>query len=99
MKGTRCTRYTGCTKCMRCTRYTKCTRCTRCYKNVTKLDFEAGNDKKYEVEAIWDSTIFVKKLKFGYRPEICLFSAKSTWEPVSVVWPLQKLVSAFIPTS
>lgn len=35
-------------------------------KNVTRLEFEAGNSKKYEVEAIWDSTVYAKKLKSGH---------------------------------
>ena len=36
-------------------------------KNITKLDFEVGgNSKEYKEETIWNSTIYIKKLEFGY---------------------------------
>ena len=30
--------------------------------NNIQLEFEAGNDKKYEVNGIWDSTVYAKEL-------------------------------------
>ena len=29
--------------------------------NDMQLEFEAGNDKKYEVDGIWDSTVYVRE--------------------------------------
>ena len=33
-------------------------------KNVT--EFEAGNDKEYEVEGIWDSMVYAKESAVGH---------------------------------
>ena len=35
--------------------------------NDTQLDFdfEAGNDKNYEIDGIWDSAVYVKKSTIG----------------------------------
>ena len=32
-------------------------------ENVTKLEFNAGNSKKYKVEAIWDSMVYAIESK------------------------------------
>ena len=37
-------------------------------KWVTEL--EAGDSKKYEVEAIWDSTVYTSKSKLGQLPAL-----------------------------
>ena len=37
----------------------------RVYKQLTKLELEAGDNKEYKVEAIWDSAVYVSKLESG----------------------------------
>ena len=32
-------------------------------KNVTELEFNAGNNKEYKMEAIWNSTVYTKESK------------------------------------
>ena len=36
-------------------------------KKITKLEFEVGNSKEYEVQVIWGSTVYVNKAK-GHLP-------------------------------
>ena len=40
--------------------------------NDTQLDFEfeAGNNKDYEVDGIWDSAVYAKELATGKLPEL-----------------------------
>ena len=64
-------------------------------------EFEPGNDKEYEVEAIRDSTVYAKEADRhllglyylvawkGYSEE------ESTWEPSLTVMHLRKMVSTF----
>ena len=33
--------------------------------NNMQLEFKAGNDKKYEVNSIWDSTVYAKESRTG----------------------------------
>ena len=35
-------------------------------EKVTKLDFEAGNSKKYKLKAFWDSAVFAMELESGH---------------------------------
>ena len=35
---------------------------------MTELDFEAGDSKEYEVEAVWDSTVYANKSESGHLP-------------------------------
>ena len=67
-----------------------------------QLEFEAGNNKKYEVNGIWDSAVYAKESTTGQLPRLYyLISWKSypkeenTWEPVSAIQYLQKLVTAY----
>ena len=66
-----------------------------------ELEFNAGNNKKYEVEAIKDSAIYAKKVERHLPGLYYLVSWKSyseeesTWEPSSVVMHLRKMISAF----
>ena len=71
--------------------------------NDTQLnfEFEAGNNKEYEIDGIWDSAVYAKEsagqllglyylvLWKGYPEE------ENTWEAVSVIQHLQRLVTAY----
>ena len=66
------------------------------------MECEAGNDKKYKMESIWDSAVYKKELVAGHLPSLhYLISWKgypkeeNTWEPALVVQNLQKLLGAF----
>ncbi len=73
-------------------------------KTTSKLEFKNdGNGKKYEVEVICNSVVYVKELDSShYLPGLYyLISWKSypeeenTWEPTSAVLHLCKLISTF----
>lgn len=62
----------------------------------------SGNNEKYKVENICNSTVYTRKSKMGYL--LCLYylvswksylKNKNTWKPVSAIQYLQKLVSTF----
>ena len=62
--------------------------------NNTQLDFEfeAGNNKKYEIDGIWDSTVYAKKSATGQLPGLYYLvlwkgypEKENTWEPVSAI--------------
>ena len=64
-------------------------------------EFNAGNDKEYEVEAIKDSAVYAKKAE-GHLPGLYYLifwkgypEKKSTWEPSSAVMHFRKIISAF----
>ena len=64
-------------------------------------EFDAGDNKEYEVEAIKDSAVYAKEAE-GHLPGLYyLISWKSypeeesTWEPSSAVMYLRKMISAF----
>ena len=64
-------------------------------------EFDAGDNKEYEVEAIMDSTVYAKKAE-GYLPGLYYLVSwkgypeeESTWEPSSAVMHLRKMISAF----
>ena len=60
-------------------------------KKVTKLEFKAGNSKKYKVEAIWDSAVYANKTK-GQLPGLYYLVSwkkylkkENTWKPLSTI--------------
>ena len=64
-------------------------------------EFDAGDNKKYEVEAIKDSTVYAKEAE-GHLPGLYYLVSwkgypeeESTWEPSSAVMHLRKMISAF----
>ena len=64
-------------------------------------EFEPGDDKEYEVEAIRDSTVYAKETD-RHLPGLYYLVAwkgypeeENTWKPSSVVMHLQKMVSTF----
>ena len=78
------------------------TRKERVDKRVTKLKLKAGNNEEYKVEAIWDSAVYTSKLKSGQLPSLYYLVAwkdylkdKNTWEPLSAVQHLKKLINCF----
>ena len=71
--------------------------------NDMQLDFkfEIGDDKKYDVVDIWDSTAYTRKSvgqlpRFYYLVLWKSFSEKdNSWEPAMAIQPLQRLVTAY----
>ena len=70
-------------------------------KTVTKLEFEAGYSKEYEMEVIWDSAIYANKAKDYLLSLYYLVAWKkyleeeNTWKLLSAVQHLKKLINAF----
>ena len=66
-----------------------------------QLEFEAGDDKEYEVDGIWDSAVYARELAEQLPGLYYLVSWKSypeeenTWEPASAIQHLRKLVTAY----
>ena len=64
-------------------------------------EFELGDNKKYEVEAIQDSVVYVKEVD-GHLPRLYYLvvwkgypEEANTWKPSSTVMHLRKMVSTF----
>ena len=70
-------------------------------ENAEELD--AGDDSgEYEVEAIWDRTVYARESETGHLPGLYYLvlwkgypEEENTWEPASVVQHLRKLISSF----
>ena len=65
------------------------------------FEFEAGDDKEYQVDSIWNSTIYARELA-GQLPRLYYLvlwksypEKKNTWEPASAIQYLWKLVTAY----
>ena len=65
------------------------------------MEFEAGNGKKYKVEAIWDNTVYANKAKSHLLGLYYLIAWKkypekeNTWELSFTVLYLKKLINSF----
>ena len=66
-----------------------------------KPEFDAGNNKQYEVKAIKNSAVYAKEAE-GHLPSLYYLvswkgypEGKSTWEPFSAVMHLWKMISVF----
>ena len=78
------------------------TRKGRVDKEVRQIEFDAGDNEEYKVEAIWDSAVYARESESGHLPGLYyLISWKgyleeeNTWEPASAVQHLRKLISSF----
>ena len=66
-----------------------------------QLEFDAGNDKTYKFDGIWNSAVYARKLIGQLLGLYYLvswkgyFEEKNTWEPALAIQCLQKLVSAY----
>ena len=70
-------------------------------ENAEELD-ASNNSGEYEVEAIWDSTVYARKSESGHLPGLYYLVSwkgypeeENIWEPISVVQHLKKLISSF----
>ena len=57
-----------------------------------QLKFEAGNNKKYKINGIWDSAVYAKELAIRQLPRLYYLvlwkgypKKKNTWEPVLAI--------------
>ena len=67
-----------------------------------QLEFEAGNDKKYKVDGIWDSVVYTKESTTDQLPGLYYLVSwkgypkeENTLEPVLAIQHYQKLVTAY----
>ena len=65
-------------------------------------EFELGDDKEYEVEAIWDSAVYARESELGHLRGLYYLESwkrypeeENTWEPALAVQHLRKLISSF----
>ena len=80
----------------------KNTRKERVDKQVKKLELEAGDSKKYEIEAISNSAVYATKSESGQLLGLYYLVAwkrypqeENTWKPSSAVQHSQKLINSF----
>ena len=71
-------------------------------KWLAELELEAGDSKEYKIEAIWDSAVYASKSESGQLPGLYYLvvwkgypEEENTWEPLSIVQYLKKLISCF----
>ena len=65
----------------------------------SKPEFDTGNNKKYEVEAIIDSNMYAKKKHLPDLYYLVFWKSypkeNNTWKPSSAVMHLRKIISTF----
>ena len=78
------------------------TRIDQMDKWVTELKLKVGNNEEYKIEAIWNNAVYASKSESGQLPGLYYLVAykgyreeKYTWEPLSMVQHLKKLISCF----
>ena len=72
-------------------------------EKVRQMKFYADDDGgKYKVEAIWESTVYIKESESGYLPGLYYLilwkrypNEKNIWEPALAVQHLRKLINLF----
>ena len=67
-----------------------------------QLEFEAGDDKEYEVDSIWDSAVDAKESTTRQLSELYYLvlwkgypEKENAWEPVLAIQHLWRLVTAY----
>ena len=67
-----------------------------------QLEFEAGDDKEYEVDSIWNSTVYAKKSTTGQLLGLYYLVSwkdyleeENTWESALAIQHLHRLVTAY----
>lgn len=70
--------------------------------NKKAIELYAGNNKKYNIEAICNNAIYARKSKSSHLPELHYLvlwkhylEEKNTWKPVLAIEYLRKLISLF----
>ena len=60
--------------------------------NDMQLEFEAGDNKEYKVDGIWDSAVYAKESTIGQLPGLYYLvlykdysEEENTWEPASAI--------------
>ena len=73
-------------------------------EKVRQIEFDSGDNEsgEYKVEAIWDSTVYVRESELGHLLGLYYLVSwkrypeeENTWEPALVVQHLRKLISSF----
>ena len=66
------------------------------------MEFDAGDNEEYEMEAIWNIVIYAKESESGHLSGFYYLVSwkeypeeENTWEPASAVQHLRKLISSF----
>ena len=67
-----------------------------------QLEFEAGNDKEYEINSIQDNAIYTKESTISQLPRLYYLVSwkgypeeENTWEPTSAIQQLRRLVIVY----
>lgn len=48
-------------------------------ERIMELEFKAGKKKKYKIEVIWDSVVYMRELEISYLSKIYYFSFRKTY--------------------